>query len=220
VAPSGGRSRAPAGRPSPVTSATSCTTASWSSPLAAGWCVVTGPEGSSRVLEGLYRRLGADLATAGVEVVGDLHGAALDALLQGGRLRALKVSAGDLVEDGVLGEDQRNDDGAVGRVADELAGRGVGTVVVSRGGAPTLAVTPQGRFLVSGPALQPVDTAGSGDSMTAALTSSLMRGLDIEAMLARAWAAGAANVTRRGLGSATVGLIDELSGRASVVPAR
>ena len=69
---------------------------------------------------------------------------------------------------------------------------------------------------MTGPGLQPVATEGSGEAMTAALMSSLARSLDTRAMLARAWAAGAANVTRRGLGSGDAGLIDRLAERATI----
>lgn len=186
--------------------------------LQAGLCVVTGPDRDGMWPSSHYRRLGADLDAAGVEVVADLHGEALDAFLDGGPVAVLKVSAGDLVEDGRLADDQRDDDGACDRAADELRGRGVRTIVVSRGGAPILAATPQGRFRVTGPGLEPVDTLGSGDSMTAALASAVANGLDTKTMLARGWAAGAANVTRRGLGSANAGLVRQLTDHAIVEP--
>jgi 1-phosphofructokinase len=184
--------------------------------LEAGRCVVTGPERDGTLPMTLFRRLGSDLDAGGVEVVADLHGEALDAFLEGGPIALLKVSSGDLVEDGRLAEDARDDDELVDEVMDELISRGVGTVVVSRGSAPLLATTPDGRFRITGPKLDPVDTKGSGDSMTAALASSLSHGLDVPDLLARAWAAGAANVTRRGLGSATATLIDQLTARADV----
>ncbi len=46
--------------------------------------------------------------------------------------------------------------------------------------------------------------------MTAALVVQLVRGADVEAALRMACAAGAANVTRHGLGSAPVDLISRL----------
>lgn len=184
--------------------------------LDAGRCVVTGPESPRTLASDFYRRLGADLAAADVDVVADMHGEVLDAFLEGGPLAVLKLSNEDLVEDGQLAEDDRDDEGAVERVADGLMDRGARNVVVSRGEAPILAVTTDGRFRISGPELAPVDAKGSGDSMTAALASARSFGQDVRTMLARAWAAGAANVTRRGLGSANAGLIDQLTGRADV----
>jgi 1-phosphofructokinase len=186
--------------------------------ISAGRCVVTGPVTEDLVPVDVYRRLGSDLAAAGVEVVADLHGPALAGMLEGGPLDILKVSAGDLVEDGLLDDGDREDDEAGAAVADQLAEDGVRRVVISRGGAPILARFPEGRFTATGPALETVDTQGSGDSMTAALAVSLAEGLEPVPMLARAWAAGAANVTRRGLGSAAPGLIAELTELAVVEP--
>jgi 1-phosphofructokinase len=176
-------------------------------------CVVTGPEGTGSPPASFYRRLGKDLEATGIEVVADLHGDALDAYLEGGPISALKVSSDDLVEDGRL--DEGGQDDALDRVADGLVERGVQKLVISHGPS-ILATTPEGRFRVTGPELDPVDTRGSGDSMTAALATSLAQDLDTATTLARAWAAGAANVTRHGLGSANATLIDRLSGFAEV----
>lgn len=176
-------------------------------------CVVTGPDGSGSPPPSFYRRLGKDLEATGIEVVADLHGDALDAFLENGPIAALKISSDDLVEDGRLDEDHQDD--AVAQVSDEIVERGVRSLVVSHG-ASILATTPEGRFRVTGPELDPVDTRGSGDSMTAALASALAHGLDTETTLARAWAAGAANVTRHGLGSANAALIEQLTEFADV----
>lgn len=189
--------------------------------LSAGTCVVTGPAVDDQLPVDLYRRLGADLASAGVAVVGDLHGDALLAFLEGGPLKVLKVSAGDLTEDGLLDELAVHEPGHEDLVADtidELSDRGVEIVVVSRGDQPALTRSTEGYARVHGPALEVVDATGSGDSMTAALTASLVEDHAVEEMLRRAWAAGAANVTRHGLGSGVPELIAELSAQASVEP--
>lgn len=189
--------------------------------LAAGRCVVTGPANPETMPPEVYRRLGADLAAADVEVVADLHGPPLDQFLDGGPIRLLKVSAGDLVEDGELGEDEARGPGAqraIGEIAARLVDRGTTAVVVSCGDEPTLAWFPDGAYAVSGPGLEVVDDRGTGDSMTAALAAALAEELTSRDALARAWAAGAANVTRRGLGSGMPGLIDELAERAKIEP--
>jgi fructose-1-phosphate kinase PfkB-like protein len=54
--------------------------------------------------------------------------------------------------------------------------------------------------------------------MTAGLTSALRRGLDPTESLRLACAAGAANVTRHGLGSADGRLVPGLSERIEIVP--
>jgi 1-phosphofructokinase len=186
--------------------------------LTAGRCVVTGPIDEDLLPMDTFRRLGADLAANEVPVAADLHGAALTSFLEGGPIAVLKVSSGDLVEDGRLADEDRDDDEAVAALTQELADDGVERVVVSRGGAPIFARFPDGCFTATGPELQTVDTKGSGDSMTAALTLALVDGLAPEQALARGWAAGAANVTRHGLASAAIGLIDELAERAEVTP--
>jgi 1-phosphofructokinase len=186
--------------------------------LTAGRCVVTGPIDEDLLPMDTFRRLGADLAANQVPVAADLHGAALTSFLEGGPIAVLKVSSGDLVEDGRLADDDRDDDEAVAALTQELADDGVERVVVSRGGAPIFARFPDGCFTATGPELQTVDTKGSGDSMTAALTLALVDGLAPQRALARGWAAGAANVTRHGLASAAIGLIDELAERAEVAP--
>lgn len=131
------------------------------------------------------------------------------------------MSAGDLIEDGLLDDAALDDDreDLVADAIDHLVGMGVSSVVVSRGDRPALAVLADGRYrLVSGPSLAVVDPAGSGDSMTAALAAALVDGLDPEQGLRNAWGAGAANVTRHGLGSGIPELIQELAQRTVLEP--
>jgi 1-phosphofructokinase len=187
--------------------------------LTAGTCVVTGPTDERMLPMSFYRRLAADLATTDVQVVGDLHGEALDAFLEGGAMTVLKVSAGDLVSDDRLREGDLGEDVAASAALD-LAAQGIGTVVLSRGEEPMLVASEVGLVRVRGPVLEAVDPMGSGDSMTAALAASTRRGLDREAMLRRAWAAGAANVSRHGLGSADPALIDRLADRVTIEEVR
>jgi 1-phosphofructokinase len=71
-------------------------------------------------------------------------------------------------------------------------------------------------YRVTGPALEAVDYRGAGDSMTAGLSAALRRGLGPEETLRLAAGAGAANVTRHGLGSASDDLIPRLADRVEV----
>ena len=113
--------------------------------LGAGRCVVTGPEGDEPYMVDLFRRLGADLDAADVDVVADLHGPELDGYLDGGPLRILKVSAGDLVKDGLITENDRDDEGTLRGICKKLRDRGAAAVVVSRGGAAHLSSLPRPR---------------------------------------------------------------------------
>ena len=182
--------------------------------FAAESCVITGRFPEDPLPVEFYRRLGADLSEARIPLVGDLHGAELAALLEGGPLDVLKVSDSDLVEDGLLAESA--DETQVVDVTKDLASRGVRIVVVSRSPQPTIMRSPRGVYRARGPRLDAVDTTGSGDSMTAVLAAGRCQELDDMHLLRRAWAAGAANVTRHGLGGAPAGLIDGLSERVDV----
>lgn len=183
--------------------------------LAAGTCVVTGRFTDDALPLDFYHRLGADLTAADVAVVGDLHGTELDALLELGRPRWLKVSDDDLVEDGVLDDDDRSERSAL-EAAVKLSDRGASGVVVSRGDRACVAIVEGRAHRVEGPPLEVVDHQGAGDSMTAALTTAVVRALDTESALRLAWGAGAANIVRRGLGSGSRQLIDTLASRAVV----
>lgn len=156
-----------------------------------------------------YRRLLSDVSAQDVPVFADLHGEPLDALLDGGQLELLKVSEDDLREDGwtLDSEDHVID------AARELASRGAQTVVVSRGNRPAIAAVEGQVLRVVPPALEEVDHRGAGDSMTAGMVVGRLIGLSPLAAVALGAAAGAANVTRHGLGSGRPELIAELAGR-------
>lgn len=179
-----------------------------------GMCVVTGqPE---EVLpKDAYRRLGHDLHSAEVEVVADLHGKELSQFLDGGPAAVLKVSDEDLAADGVLSGVEAETQECLEAI-ERLMDAGAGAVVLSRQDRPALARIGGVTYRARSPELEPADFRGAGDSMTAGLAAALLRGSDPEEMLRLACAAGAANVTRHGLGSAEEGLIPRLAERVKV----
>ncbi|MGH8948398.1 MAG: PfkB family carbohydrate kinase, partial [Acidimicrobiia bacterium] len=174
--------------------------------------VITG-QSSEIVAVDTYRRLGHDLASAEVTVVGDLHGPELAAFLEGGHLDLLKISDKDLIEDGALADEA--EDSALDQLR-RLSESGAKRVVISRGPGPALALIDDVTYRVTGPDLEPADYRGAGDSMTAGLAAGMRRGLPTEAMLRLASGAGAANVTRHGLGSASDDLIPRLAERVVI----
>jgi 1-phosphofructokinase len=175
--------------------------------LSAGICVVTARFGEGGVPHDFYRRLGSDLASTGVVVVGDLHGDDLSAFLEGGPIDVLKVSADDLKADAAItGSGQQEVLSAVAKLSD----LGAKAVVVSGSDGATFATFEGSAYRATQPSLESVDHRGSGDSMTAALAVGLRRGFDPLDTIKLACAAGAANVVRHGLANADPNLIDRL----------
>jgi len=154
-----------------------------------------------------YGRLVHDLAAQGIPLFADMHGDALDAVLEDGSLDVLKVSEEDLRADGW---DMGSEHQAIA-AARELSARGAAAVVISRGGEPAIAFAEGRPLRIEPPTLTEVDHAGAGDSMTAGIAVGHMRGLSTIDAIKLGAAAGAGNVIRRGLGSGNRDLIGELT---------
>ena len=137
--------------------------------ISAGLAVVVGQVGGVLQSE-TYRRLGHDLASTDVKVVGDLHGDELSAFLEGGPIDILKVSDEDLESDGLLKDD--TDNARLAALGD-LTAAGARNVVLSRGGNPVLAHMDERFYEARPPELDAADYRGAGDSMTAGLAASL-----------------------------------------------
>ncbi|MGA7271983.1 MAG: PfkB family carbohydrate kinase [Acidimicrobiia bacterium] len=161
-----------------------------------------------------YRRLGSDLTSNDVTVVADMHGAELNAFLEDGSIALLKVSDDELDQDGMLRD---LDVPSVLDAMVRLEEQGASNVVVSRASLPALARLGGVPYKAVGPDIEPIDFRGAGDSMTAALAAATRRGMGPTEALRLACASGAANVTRRGLGSASKDLIQRLFDRVEVV---
>lgn len=175
--------------------------------------VVTGRHPEDTLPLHVFERMGADLASMDVPVIGDLHGPELAAFLEQGRLEILKVSDEELVSDGMIEDDSES---SIRDAIEDLASRNIGWVVVSRAERGAL-VSYEGRIhRAVQPALEVVDRRGSGDSMTAALVAAWLRELGPEQAIRLGCAAGAANVTRRGLGSASAELIEQLADQVEI----
>jgi 1-phosphofructokinase len=169
----------------------------------------------SRVLPAdVYRRLTGDLRRNGGRVAADLSGDYLSAVLEGG-LTFLKVAHDELIE---------SDRAAGEKPADLVAGmrglRGDGAeaVVVSRADKPALALIDDQVLEVLMPRLEPADPRGAGDSMTAGAVAVLASGGDLERAVRTGAAAAALNVTRHGLGTATVQAVDEMMEHVELRP--
>lgn len=180
--------------------------------LEAGVCVLSGTPSPDVVPAEVYRRLAEDVRANGTKVVADLSGDQLRAVLEGG-VDVLKVSHDELIEDERIEED--NEEQLLAAMH-RLRADGAVNVVVSRANRPALAIVDDTTVEVAFPPLQPVDTRGGGDSMTAGLAAALARGQELEDALRLAGAAGALNVTRRGLATGDRYQIERMAARVEV----
>lgn len=186
--------------------------------LDADVCVITGAYPTPLLPSSFFGRLIGDLRAAGVKTVADLSGrAALEAARAG--VDVLKMSHEELVEAGLAADDSvaalragarrllRAEPGptAGGARDDPVTGTDrparVGAMVVSRAAEPALLVTSSRVCEIDAPAVMTVDHRGAGDSMTAGIAVAVGRGLRLSEAVRLGAAAGALNVTRRGLGT-------------------
>ena len=96
--------------------------------------------------------------------------------------------------------------------------RGAVDVVVTRGPRPTLALIDGSAVEVTGPRFTSHDHRGGGDAITATLAVGLARGEPLGDALRLATAAGALNVTRRGLASVEPEHAARLAERVALCP--
>lgn len=181
--------------------------------LRAGVAVFAGPTEPGLVPPSTYRRLAADLGANGVRVVADLAGEHLSAAVAGG-VYVLKVSHDELVDAGRARDDSLPELIAAARV---LRSEGAGSVVVSRAEKPAVAILNGAEVLVEAPRLEMADPRGAGDSMTAAVAAMLAQGAGLAEAVRMGAAAGAATVTRHGMGTAPAWTVAELAKRVRLV---
>jgi 1-phosphofructokinase len=180
--------------------------------LSAGVVVLTGTPAPGVVPEEIYMRLAHDLRLNGARVVADLSRAELASALSGG-LDLLKLSHEELISDGYAADAST---AAILEGMRRLRAAGADNVLVSRAEEPALAVVGERWVEVTVPRFAPLDHHGAGDATTASLAVALAQGRGVEHALRMAAAAGALNVTRRGLGTGDRRAIDRLATRVEV----
>jgi 1-phosphofructokinase len=99
---------------------------------------------------------------------------------------------------------------------ERLREQGAAAVVVTRAADPALALLEGRAWELVGPRFEARDPSGAGDSMFAAIAVGIAAGADVGDALRLGVAAGALNVTRRGLGSGDRSEIERLLPRVAV----
>lgn len=184
--------------------------------LTHGRVLLSGPQDDRVVPADLYRRLTTDLGANGCKVAADLAGERLKAVLAGGP-DLVKVSHEELLDDGRAKSDEPED---LVKAMHTLRDEGAGTIVVSRSGAaPALALLDDGDIVeIEMPKLEPADSSGAGDSMTAGMVAALACGRPLRRALQIGAACGALNVVRHGLGTGGAQAVETLAERVELRP--
>lgn len=155
----------------------------------------------------IYGNLVADVRANGTPVVVDLSPPRLDSALEGGP-ELVKINDWELakyVEGPVDGHERML------AAARRLLERGAGAAIVTRAGEPATVVRGEEAWELVPPRFERGAREGCGDSMMGALAACMARGLTWEETLRTAAAAGAANFLRRGLGSGSRAVIEDLA---------
>ena len=89
--------------------------------------------------------------------------------------------------------------------------------MVSRASDPALALVEDDVVEIRMPELEPAESSGAGDSMTAGVVASLVEGTGIREALRIGAACGALDVVRRGLGTGGPDAVGTLAERVELV---
>jgi 1-phosphofructokinase len=175
---------------------------------------VTNPfPGDALPLE-VYGNLVADVRAAKVPALVDLSTPRLDGALGGGP-DLVKLNDWELAEyvQGPVDGPER-----LRAAAERLRTAGAGAVIVTRGAEPGLVLRGGQAWGLTPPRFERGSREGCGDSMMGALAAGWAAGMDFEANVVRAAAAGAANFLRHGLGTGSRRVVNELAARVELRP--
>lgn len=184
--------------------------AAFAAGLDAAVTVLTGTSPDGLLPATFYQRLATDLRANGRLTVADLSGEALSAAIRGG-VAVVKASAVEVYSDG-----HQRDATSLVEWMRSTREAGAGSVIVTRGAEPTLALAGHELLEAFPPRATVRDPRGSGDSLTAAVATALARGRPLRDALALGVAAGTMNVTRSGLGTGRAEDISAMADRVTV----
>lgn len=180
--------------------------------LEADVLVLAGAEPDRVLPPAFFSRLVRDVRSVDKPIVADLSlDAARAAAAEGPTV--LKMSHEELHAAGLVAGDSVEELQEAGH---RLVAQGVEAMLISRAGEPTLLVTAESSRLLVGPVVTPLDHRGAGDSMTAGVAVALGRGASVAEAARLGAAAGALNVTRRGLGTGRREQIERFAGRIGI----
>src|SRR5690625_141971 len=174
--------------------------------------VLTGAEPDRVLPSSFFSRLVRDVRSVDKPIVADLSGEAAKVTAAEGPT-VLKMSHEELQDAGLTSGSSVEELQVAGQ---RSVDQGVEAMLISRAGEPTLLVTAEASRLLVGPVVTPLDHRGAGDSMTAGVAVALGRGASVVEAARLGAAAGALNVTRRGLGTGRREQIERFAGRIGV----
>jgi 1-phosphofructokinase len=182
--------------------------------IGCGWLAVCNPLPAEALALELYGQLVADARAGGARVLVDLSSPRLDAALAG-EPDVVKLNDWELAAyvKGPVAE-PRQLLGAARRLRDAGAQR----VIVTRGEQPGLVLDGDEAWTLRPPRLERGFREGCGDAMMGALAARLAQGEAFLDAVVTGAAAGAASFLRRGLGSASREVVEELVGAVALEP--
>jgi len=155
----------------------------------------------------IYGSLVADAKGNGTPAVVDLSPPRLDSALEGGPA-LVKINDWELARyvEGPVDTTERT------RAAlQKMLDAGAGAAIVTRAGEPAMVLRGEQAWELIPPRFEHGSREGCGDSMMGALAACMAAGMEWEETLRTAAAAGAANFLRRGLGSGSREVIEDLT---------
>jgi len=184
--------------------------------LACGWLVVANPLPAEALPLEVYGNLVADARANGARTLVDLSPPRLDSALEG---------EPDLVKinDWELASYVRGPVDTPARLrgaAERLRAAGARSVIVTRGEEPALVLHGERAWLIVPPRFERGYREGCGDTMMGALAAVWAQGESFERAVVVGAAAGAAAFLRRGLGSPTREVVEELTAQVREEPFR
>jgi 1-phosphofructokinase len=162
----------------------------------------------------IYGNLVTDVRANGTPVVVDLSPPRLDSALEG-EPELVKINDWELAKyvSGPVDTEER-----MLAAARRLLEKGAGAAIITRAGEPAVVVRGDDAWELVPPRFERGAREGCGDSMMGALAACMAQHLEWEEMLRTAAAAGAANFLRRGLGSGSRSVIEDLARKVELRP--